>query len=106
MLYDGAIGALASAHAAASRGDLRVRAEGVSKAMAIICELQNTLNVRDGGQIATQLDSLYAYMMNRLLESTMKKDVGAIGEVQRLLTTLRDGWNQIANQPMLERATA
>jgi flagellar secretion chaperone FliS len=98
MLYDGALRFLTDASAAAARNDRRARAEGVSKALAIVCELQNTLNVEAGGEIARQLDGLYGYMTSRLLDATAKRDDAALGEVHRLLSTLRDGWAEIASQ--------
>ena len=106
MLYDGALRFLAEAVEAAGRNDLPARAKAVQRAMDIICELQNTLNVKEGGQVAEQLDALYTYMINRLVDSTVKRDKAAIEEVHRLVGTMRDGWAEIAAKeaPMAARA--
>jgi flagellar secretion chaperone FliS len=98
MLYDGALASLSDARAATASGDARKRGAAVAKALAIICSLQETLNLNDGGAVATELDRLYNYASQRLLDVTVKDDVGAIGEVHKLLAGLRDAWHQIATQ--------
>ena len=102
MLYDGALRFLASASDAVARNDLRERAQNVSRALDIICELQNTLNMEAGGEVARQLDALYTYMTSRLLDSTAKRDHAALAEVHKLLSTLREGWAEIAAQAKSE----
>jgi flagellar protein FliS len=96
MLYDGALGLLARAREAVARGDLPNRAKAVSRALEILAALQGTLNFAEGGQIARDLDRLYAYMTTRLVDSTVKRDASALDEVSRLLSTLRSAWAEIA----------
>jgi flagellar protein FliS len=98
MLYDGALRFLSEASGAAARGDLRARAHAVSRTLAIIAELQNTLDLDKGGAVADQLDDLYTYITSRLLDVALKQDVTAIDEAHRLLTPVRDAWSQIATQ--------
>ncbi len=96
MLCDGALRFLVEAKAAHQQGNLVARGRSLNKALAILAEFQSTLNMQEGGEIAAELDRLYAYMGMRLLEVSTKKDATAIDEVHRLLATLRDGWAQIA----------
>jgi flagellar protein FliS len=96
MLYDGALTRLTEAGAAAARGDVRARGVAISKALAIIGSLQATLNVGGGGAIAAELDRLYTYATQRLLDVTLKQDASGIQEVQKLLLPLRDAWQQIS----------
>jgi flagellar protein FliS len=98
MMYDGAIAAVTEATAAARRGDLRGRGSAVSKALSIVGALQENLNLTDGGDVAAELDRLYRYVTSRLLDVTTKHDVGALAEVHKLLTVVRDGWSEIASQ--------
>ena len=99
MLYDGALRFLVEAGEAHARKDLRARGKAISRVLAIMSELQNTLDIEKGGQVADQLDNLYTYVMSRLIDVTVKQDVAAIDEVHQLLTPLRDAWGQIATQP-------
>jgi flagellar protein FliS len=99
MLYDGTLRFVAEAIEADASGQLARRGKAISKALAIIGELQSTLNVKEGGDVAVELDRLYSYVQTRLLDVTMKKDPKALAEVQKLMTPLRDAWTQIANTP-------
>jgi flagellar protein FliS len=92
MLYDGAIRFVRQAQDAHCRGDTRRRATDVSRALAIVGELQSTLDVERGREVASELDRLYHYMTGRLLDVTVKGDVTALDETLRLLATLREGW--------------
>jgi flagellar protein FliS len=106
MLYDGALRFIGEARAAMQRGDMRARGEALGRALSIVAELQNTLDVGGGGTIAQELDRLYTYVNTRLLDVTAKQDVTAFDDVQKVLTTLRDGWAQIATtvpQPGAQR---
>ena len=95
MLYDGALRFVADARDAHQGQDLIRRARAVSRAMAIVAELQNTLNVRDGGAIAVELDRLYTYISSRLVAVNATGDAAALDEVTKLLLPLRDAWAQI-----------
>ena len=96
MLYDGALRFVGEAQEAHQGQDLIRRGRAVSRTMAIVSELQNTLNVREGGAVAAELDRLYTYMNARLLDVTAKHDTGALDELVNLLTTLRHAWAQLA----------
>jgi flagellar protein FliS len=96
MLYDGALRFVEEARRALARGDVPARAAAIDRALAIVGELQSTLDTDRGGPIAVELDRLYAYLSARLLDVSVRKDAGALDEVQRVLTTLRDGWAEIA----------
>jgi len=99
MLYDGALRFVNDARETHARRDLRARGQAISKALAIIGELQNTLDIEKGGEVAEQLDNLYTYISSRLLDVTLKQDIAACDEVHKLLSTLREGWAQAALQP-------
>jgi len=100
MLYDGALASLSEARTAAGKGDVRTRGAAVSKALAIICSLQETLNLSAGGKVASDLDRLYNYASQRLIDVTLKQDTAALTEVHTLLAGLRDAWHQIATQQL------
>jgi flagellar protein FliS len=97
MLYDGAVRFVSEARDAIARKDVRARTEATGRALDILAELQNTLNLDQGGDIARELDRLYLYMSSRLLDVT-RGDAAAADEILTLLRTLRDAWSQ-ANQP-------
>ena len=96
MLYDGALRFLEQAADAMDKGDMVAKAAAMSRAFAILAELQNTLNVSEGGELARQLDSLYVYMNDRLVDANVQRSSGPIRDVMRLLAPLRDAWSQVA----------
>jgi flagellar protein FliS len=99
LLYDGALRFIDEARAAHARHDLRARGQAIAKTLAIIGQLQKTLDMEKGGPVAEQLDNLYSYITSRLIDVTLKQDVTACDEVHKLLTTLRDAWSHVLSQP-------
>ncbi len=99
MLYDGAIRFVGTAREAVERRDIAARGEAISRALAIVSELQSTLNMEAGGEVAMQLDRLYDYVNERMLAAAMQNSVEPLDEARKVLETLRDGWATIASQP-------
>jgi flagellar secretion chaperone FliS len=95
MLYDGAIRFMGEARNAIARNDVRARTEATRRTLDIVAELQNSLNVEEGGDIARELDRLYVYISTKLLDVT-RGDAAAADEIHKLLCTLRDGFSQAA----------
>jgi flagellar protein FliS len=96
MLYDGAIRFTSQARQAVERRDIPARRDAVSRAIAIVSELQSTLDVERGGDVAVSLDRLYAFVIERLLAASFKQDSGPLDEALQVLNTLREGWTTIA----------
>jgi len=100
MLYDGALKALAIAQAAFERPEedfhrIEIINAQILKAQAIINELQSGLNFEVGGEFARTMHRLYDYHYRRLLEANLRKQVGPVVEVERLLRELRDAWAEM-----------
>ena len=72
MLMEGGLTRLAQARGAIERGQLAQKGELIGKAIAIIGGLRDGLNFEQGGEIASNLDALYEYMVSRLLEANLK----------------------------------
>jgi len=96
MLYDGALRFIGAARAAIERKDIPARREALSRVLAIISELQSTLNMDSGGEIAVSLDRLYSYINERLIAAAAQNSVAPLDDARKVLETLRDGWSTIA----------
>lgn len=96
MLYDGALERLAIAESGMNRGNVADKLRGIDSAMAIFAHLRNVLDYEAGGVIARRLDSLYDYMMRRLLRAKLDGDIAGVREVAALLRTVKAGWDAIA----------
>lgn len=97
MLYDGALRFTAAAADAHRAGDRARRGEAITRCLSILNELQSTLNLTEGGDVARELDRLYVYMQQRLLEVTLHDNADGLAEVQRLLQPLRASWATITD---------
>ena len=75
MLYDGAIQSADAACEAIASGNLPARKAAISKMVAIIGQLQNTLDMERGGEIAENLDRIYSWAISRLLDAIVKREV-------------------------------
>lgn len=104
MLYDGALQFMAAAQDAIGCRDIPARKTALSKALAIISELQSTLNMDQGGDIARSLDDLYRWANVRLLDAAVSNDPVPIDEVATVFRTLREGWSDLASGDRREGA--
>lgn len=104
LLYDGAITFLGQAREAMAQGHLVAKRNAMSRATAIIQELQHMLNMEAGGEVAQRLDGLYTYVLGRCYDANMRLDPSGLEESIRLLTPLRDAWSAIATQSTLPAA--
>ena len=96
MLYDAAIRALDGAREAMTKQDLLARRAAISRLIAIVTELQNTLDLERGGKIAGDLDRLYDYVLTRILDAQTTQQPQGLDEARRVLEPLRDAWQAIA----------
>ena len=98
-LYEGALRFLRQARDHQESGQVAGRATAIAKALAIVNELQQSLNLEAGGDIARNLDSLYFYVTDRLLEANVRGTVQPIDEASGVLSTLNDAWLEISKRP-------
>jgi len=103
LLYDGAIGSLATAKG--QMQDMKFAEKGrlISKAIGIIEGLRSVLDFDKGGDISNNLNDLYEYMKHRLTIANLKNDPEGPAEVIRLLNDLRTAWAKLDER---ERANA
>ncbi len=98
MLYDGAISYLKSAKKYLEENDMAAKGIYISKAQDIIDELNNSLNMKDGGEIASTLRKIYNFIYFYLVKANLKKDPKMIQEVIDILSMLRDAWYEISQK--------
>jgi flagellar protein FliS len=99
-LYRSAIDATAQARRCLETGQIRERSRQITKAWEILAELTQSLNHMEGGELSRSLAELYAYLQNRLLEANSKQSVEPLIDVERLLNTLTEAWNQLPDIEM------
>jgi flagellar secretion chaperone FliS len=97
MLYDGCLRFLHQAAFAMREGKTVEAGARLSRAEAIIDELLETLDLEQGGVIASRLQGIYVFCARHLLEARAAGDADMIDKVGELLGELRDAWAQVAS---------
>jgi flagellar protein FliS len=95
MLMAGALEKLVHAKVAIEKRHLEAKAEHISKASAIIEALRGCLDFEVGGEVTENLYALYSYMLDRLLDATIKNDPTLVEEVGTLLKEIKSAWDAI-----------
>ena len=107
MLFDGAIKFLERAKLGFDIEDPLEMNEtvhnNITRAQDIINELNSTLDMDQGGEVAVVLRDLYVYLDNRLFESNIRKELEGVQEVIDRLSTVQAGWSEMLE---LESAVA
>lgn len=93
MLYDGAIKFCNIAIVAIEKKDIEKAHNNIVKVERIIQEFQATLDHKY--PVAKDFDQVYTYLIRRLREANMKKDVEILEEVLKHLRTMRDTWKEV-----------
>ena len=106
MLYDGLVRFLTQARDSLVGGDLQEKGAAISGALGAISELQNTLDLEKGGEMATRLQALYAYIGSRIIEANVNRDVAGLDEALKLVLPLREAWSDIAASRPAAKASA
>lgn len=107
LLFEGVLGAIATARGALARGDVPTKCTSIAKAIRIIEEgLSTALDREDGGALAENLGALYDYCLHRLILANARNDDAMMQEVMRLIEPVAQGWNEIKKTGVLAAAVA
>ena len=103
LLYEGAVKHLKAAinlfdvNEKLKAGEIEQFGIHMQKAQAIITELQVSLDMEKGGDIARNLMSLYVYFNEELMDATISHSKQKIEFVLSKVDELADAWRTIAN---------
>ena len=99
MLYEGAIRFTKQARHAMVEKKIAEKGKYISKATAILSELMATLDFKVGGQLAHDLENLYIFMIDKLIEANIQNKTQPLDDVERLLNTLYSSWKDVIENP-------
>jgi flagellar secretion chaperone FliS len=99
MLYRGAIESVGAARRHLAARAIRERAAQISRVWEILHELARSLDHEQGGEISQRLAALYVYMQGRLLEANAQQADAPLAEVESLLSTLSEAWQDVKQAP-------
>lgn len=98
MLMEAGLDRIAQAKGAIQRKDIPNKGVLIGKAIGIVGGLREGLDMENQAASLARVDNLYVYMMQRLAEANIKSDPRILDEVSSLLTTVKEGWDAIADQ--------
>jgi flagellar protein FliS len=78
--------------------DVVVKCRAMGKALRLIGQLDATLDMEKGGQIAQNLHNLYLYMLGRLTTANATNDAQIVSEVSELVRKIKSGWDGIVEE--------
>jgi flagellar secretion chaperone FliS len=97
LLFNGAIDSISQAKGAMLARNIETKCAAISKAVRIVDEgLKSSLDLKAGGELAQQLNDLYAYIVTRLTLANLRNDPAALDECVKLIQPVRDAWIAIA----------
>ena len=92
MLYEAAIKHLKKAAECCQKNDLAGKGTAVGKAHDIINELSNSLDFQVGGEVAKNLERLYSFMVEQIVQGNINNDAAKFDQARSMLETLLEGW--------------
>ena len=100
LLYNGALFRIAQGRQRLEEKNQLHAGLAISKAQAIVGELRQVLDMDSGGDIAKNLDRLYAYLHELMVKAMLVNKIEPLNEAAKLLTKLREAWSEVATLVM------
>lgn len=95
MLFDGLLESLAAARGHIENGAIEEKSRSIARAGRIVVGLQSALDFERGGELAQNLNELYAYITRRLFQVNAHNDLEVLSEVQGLVRDVAEAWQSL-----------
>lgn len=95
MLFDGLNESLAAAKGHIQNNAIEEKSKSLSRAGRIVVGLQGALDFERGGELAQNLNELYAYVTRRLFHVNAYNDLAVLAEVQSLIQDIAQAWQAL-----------
>lgn len=104
MLYEGTLRFGQRAEEALAAGNLAEKGVMISKMLAIVSELRSTLDHGKAPEVAGNLDRLYEFIHEKLVQANIRNDVQLLRDAMRVLRILHSAWVEVSRKPQAELA--
>jgi flagellar protein FliS len=94
-VFGGALTAIERARRHADAGRLNDYRHELSRANGLVSELLAALDKQRGGEIAVKLESLYEFVITRLLRPSARPDAASLARAERILRTLKEAFDAV-----------
>jgi flagellar secretion chaperone FliS len=98
MLFDGALRFSRRAVAAYEAGQRPQATQAISRVTSIVNELNATLDLEAGGEIARNLRSIYGFVNRHLVEAVREADPNRVMQAAQLLAELREAFSEASKE--------
>ncbi|MDR2442038.1 MAG: flagellar export chaperone FliS [Deltaproteobacteria bacterium] len=105
ILYEGAIKFIREAIKAQEAGDIPLKASSINRALDIITELNQSLNMQEGGDIALNLRRIYKFWNDHLLKAKVNRDGQGLSDVEAMMVSLAQAWQVVCQDPEAAKVT-
>ena len=105
MLYDGAIAFLLRAVTAIEAHDIPQKCTHLNRALAIIAQLEGSLNFELGGEVARTLKSFYVYARTQAMKANVENSPEMLRSLIEKFSTVRDAWYEAEHRPSTSPST-
>jgi flagellar protein FliS len=96
MLMQGALDRIAQAKGCIERKEYAAKSVHVSKAIAILNALRESLKPVDGAEeLSTNLNDLYVFVMDQIQNANVSNEVQPLKDSSDILVTIKEGWDAI-----------
>lgn len=89
------LGNIAAAKGAIERNEIENKNRMLGKVIGLLGELQNSLDMEQGGQLSDNLYGLYGYMISQVTQANINNNITPLAEVTELITEIKSGWDAI-----------
>jgi flagellar biosynthetic protein FliS len=93
-LYDTLWGDLRRAAAAIRENDIEKRCRELNHAALVLGQLENWIDLKNGGELAKNLTQLYAYLRAKMMEASIAKSATMLEAQMELILHVRTSWQQ------------
>lgn len=98
MLMEGVLDKVATAKGCIQRQDLAGKSEQITWATSILNGLRASIDLKKGGEIAANLEDLYSYMLQRLVDANVENAVEPLEEVADLMSEIKGAWDAMPEE--------
>ncbi len=98
ILLQNAVKHIKIARASFDSGEVELRGSSLVKVTEIVSYLRVSLDLDNGGEIAANLQGLYAYIEQQLVTAHADGNLSVVDHVSAILTDLLDTWVEMKDQ--------
>lgn len=98
LLFEHLLSSLRRAAVQIEVNDISGRAQSLEKASAIVLELSSSLDRENGGALANDLASLYAFFVTEIMQIGLSPNVLRLEKLSLIVEELLDAWTRAAEE--------